>query len=274
MECLLRTEQRNPHTTHIDQMSTYQVLQVMNRENRRVTEAVEEVLPDLAPLIDAISENIERGGRLIYAGAGTSGRLAMADAAECPPTFGVPEGQVIALIAGGAEAMAHAVEEQEDDESAGYQDLMKLEPTPLDTVLGISAAGGAAYVMGALKAARQSGAVTACLCCNRQTPLESYADYAICPDTGPEVITGSTRLKAGTAQKLVLNMISTTVMIRTGKVYENYMVNMKPKNAKLWKRAIGMVTELANCSWQEGEAALKESGGDIRKAVEQLKERR
>lgn len=274
MARFLRTEQRNPNTIHIDQMSTYQVLQVMNQENRRVPEAVEEVLQDLAPLVDSIAKNLEKGGRLIYAGAGTSGRLAMADAAECPPTFGVPEGQVIALIAGGAEAMAHAVEEQEDDEPAGYRDLMKLRPTPQDTVLGISAAGGAAYVIGVLKAARQSGAVTACLCGNRQTPLESYADYAICPDTGPEVITGSTRLKAGTAQKLILNMISTAVMIRTGKVYENYMVNMKPKNVKLWKRAIGMVTELARCSWQEGEAALKKSDGDIRKAVDLLKERR
>lgn len=271
MKDLLHTEMRNPRTTHIDRMGTLEMLQVMNRENRRVTDAVDEVLDSLAPLVEHVADKLPRGGRLIYVGAGTSGRLAITDAAECPPTFGAPLGQVVALMAGAPGSMIHALEGAEDSDELGRQDLAGLNPGPLDTVVGISAAGAAAYVVGALKAAKEAGCTTACLCCNRGVPMEELADFAVCPDTGPEVITGSTRLKAGTAQKLILNMLSTAVMIKTGKVYENFMVNIRPGNIKLHARAVRITSQLANVPEDEAKTALDNAGGSIPLAVEHLR---
>lgn len=193
----LRTEMRNPNTMHIDQMCTERMLRVMNEENRRPADAVEEVIPALIPLIDHIAEELSRGGRIIYAGAGTSGRIGAMDAAECPPTFGVSPETVTVLIAGGEKSLSRAAEAAEDCEEAGIRDLSALHPGQHDTVIGISAAGGAAYVIGVLKTAREAGAATASVCCNSGVPMEQWADWKICVDTGPEAITGSTRLKSG-----------------------------------------------------------------------------
>lgn len=272
MKKLLHTEMRNPRTTHIDRMGTLEMLQIMNQENRQVPDAVDKVLKDLAPLVDHVAEKLPQGGRLIYVGAGTSGRIAVMDAAECPPTFGVPQGQVTALLAGAPGSMLRASEGAEDSEALGRSDLAGQAPGPLDTVVGISAAGGAAYVAGALKAAKEAGCATACICCNRGVPLEELSDFTVCPDTGPEVITGSTRLKAGTAQKLILNMLSTAVMVKTGKVYENFMVNIRPSNIKLKARAVRIVSQLADVPEEDAGTALDHAGGDIPRAVEQLRE--
>ena len=230
---MLRTEMRNERTTNLDKMSALEICKAMNYENARSVEAVEAVLPQVAKAIDAIAERFARGGRLFYLGAGTSGRLAVLDAAECPPTFGAPPSQVVGIIAGGEKSMLRASEGQEDDPNAGCDALKSQNITDRDVVVGLSAAGGAAFVCNAIAFANSMGCVTVGVSCNPGSQLEQLSQIPITPNTGAEALTGSTRLKAGNAQKMILNMLSTGAMVRSGHVYENLMINLKPTNIKL-----------------------------------------
>ena len=265
---MLKTEMRNEASMHIDQMDTLSMLKLINEENMNVIKAVEASLDQVAAVCNAVAERFEKGGRLFYIGAGTSGRLGVIDAAECPPTFGVSKDQVIGIIAGGDKCMRQAAEAQEDDAQAGKRDLAQYEPCEKDVVMGISASGGAAYVVGALEYANEIGALSVSLASNADTPIERVAKIAIVADTGAEVITGSTRMKSGTAQKLILNMISTCAMIKTGKVYENMMINLKPSNQKLRARMINIVCEIKGCDKAAAEALLEVHDWSIRAAVE------
>lgn len=266
-----RTEERNPRTMHIDKMSTDEMLKVINDENKNAVLAVENELENIGRAVDAISEAFEKGGRLFYVGAGTSGRLGVLDAAECPPTFGVPKEQVVGIIAGGEKCMTSASEGEEDNTAAGRNDLMAHNITDRDVVVGISASGGAAYIIAALETAKEVGAVTVSVTCNKDSEMESIADIAICTDTGAEVVTGSTRMKAGTAQKLVLNMLSTCAMIKTGKVYENLMINLKPVNIKLTQRMVRIVSEITGESEDFSKELLERNDWNIREAVDSYK---
>ncbi len=268
---IMGTESRNPKTTHIDKASTLEMLEMIQAENIYAVEAVGKVLSDIAKAVDAVTEGIELGGRLIYMGAGTSGRLGVIDAAECPPTFGVERGLVIGLIAGGDDCMFRAAEGEEDSGESGVSDIKKLELTSNDRVVGISAAGNAAYVAEALAYARAVGCVTIGVTSNKGSRLANEADIPIVVETGAEAITGSTRMKAGTAQKLILNMLSTCAMVKTGKVYENLMINLKPSNIKLRRRVISIVCELCRCGEAEAVKLLDENGWVIRDAVEDFK---
>ena len=262
------TEMRNPATLHIDRMTTEEMVSVIDRENRRAFLAVEEARETVCSAVDLISEAIGRGGRLFYIGAGTSGRLGIVDASECPPTFGVPEDTVVGIIAGGRDAMFAAGEKEEDSEETGALDLAAHGAKEGDAVVGVSAAGSAPYVIGALKKARALGCRTVALTSNGDAPILSFADVGIVTRTGPEVIAGSTRMKAGTAQKLVLNTLSTCVMIKNGKVLGNLMINLKPSNAKLRARMIGIVSELTGEAPGEAEKLLEAHGWDVRSAAE------
>ncbi len=266
---MLQTEQRNSKTTHIDKMSTMEMLQIMNEENRNSVAAVEAALPSVERAVECITEAFQKGGRLFYMGAGTSGRLAVVDASECPPTFGVDPGLVNGIIAGGLNAMVRASEGKEDSGEAGVEDLIAHQLTAKDVVVGISAAGGAAYVAEAMKAAQEIGCKTISITCNEGSLLDQLADISIVTKTGPEVITGSTRLKAGNAQKMVLNMLSTCTMVKTGKVYENMMINLKPTNKKLAKRMIGIVMEITGADADKAEQLLEQNEWSIRKVLEQ-----
>jgi len=253
---------------HIDKMDTLSMVTLMNKENMNAVMAVEKALPDIAHVCDKVAECFEKGGRLFYIGAGTSGRLGIIDAAECPPTFGVPSAQVVGIIAGGEKCVVHAGEGNEDSAEDGKKDIAAQGICEKDILIGISAAGGAAYVMGALEYANSVGAYTVSISNNHNTPIEKTAKSSIVADTGAEVITGSTRLKAGTAQKIILNMISTSAMVKTGKVYENMMINLKPSNVKLRDTVIRIVREIKKCEYDEAVALLDQNGWDIRKAVE------
>jgi N-acetylmuramic acid 6-phosphate etherase len=234
----------------------------MNGEDARVAPAVARALPEIVRLVDAVFKRLSAGGRLIYVGAGTSGRLAMLDAVECVPTFGIPPAMVTALVAGGHEALVRAIEGAEDDEQAGKEDLLALGPTAQDVVVGVTASGRAGYVFTALQAAHQAGCLTAVVLCNGNAPIARMADLRVLVEPGPEIIAGSTRLKAGTAQKLVLNMISTLTMVRLGRTLDNRMIGVRPTNAKLRERSIGLVRELTSCSESEAEAALDRAEWD------------
>lgn len=263
----LETERRNPRSTHLDAMSTLEMLQCINGEDRRAVEAVQAVLPQIAPVVDRIAAGMQQGGRLIYAGCGTSGRLGVLDASECPPTYGVPPGLVIGVIAGGDFALRNAIEGAEDSPEAGQAAMESLALQPADVVVGLSAAGAAAFVLGAVAFAREKGCATVAVTCNPDTPLERACDFAIVPRTGPEVVTGSTRMKAGTAQKLILNMLSTCAMVRTGKVRENLMINVRPTNQKLRDRAARILIQLRGCSQEEARAALEQAEYDVTAAL-------
>ena len=265
---MLRTEMRNSATMHIDRMDTLSMVKLINSENMNAVLAVEKSLDSVAAVCDAVAECFENGGRLFYVGAGTSGRLRVVDASECPPTFGVPKEQVVGVIAGGKECMFRSAEACEDDANAGKRDLEANGVCEKDVVVGISASGGAAYVVGALEYANSTGALTVSLANNPDSPMEKVAKMSVVTDTGPEVITGSTRMKSGTAQKLVLNMISTCAMVKTGKVYENMMINLRPTNKKLKARMVRIVSEIKNCGEEEAVALLEESNWVIRDAVE------
>lgn len=265
---MLKTEMRNPGTMHIDQMSTYDIVKIINEENAKVTVAVEKALPQIALACDAAAEAIRNGGRVFYIGSGTSGRLGVCDAAECPPTFGVPYDLFNGIIAGGEQCMFKAAENAEDNPEMSVKDLQQRNFSGKDVLIGISASGSAAYVISAVNYAKSLGAKTFAITNNTDTELGRAADTDICADTGAEVITGSTRMKAGTAQKIILNMISTVAMVKCGCVYENMMINLKPTNKKLRRRMIGIVTEILGCSFDEAEKRLEESGWNIRKAVE------
>lgn len=264
---MLKTEMRNPRTTHIDEMSTLQQLKIISDENFNAVKAVETELPHIAEAVDAITAAFKNGGRLFYIGAGTSGRLGVLDASECPPTFGVDHGMVVGIIAGGDGALRKASENAEDDPEAGKKDLMAHELCSKDVVVGVSAAGGAGYVISALEYAQSLGCVTVGITSNDGSALDVLADISICTDTGAEVITGSTRMKAGTAQKLVLNMLSTTAMINSGYVYENMMINLRPTNIKLRKRMIGIVREITGCGEEKAEELLTKGDWKIPAAL-------
>ena len=244
------------------------MLKIINDENAAVTKAVEAALPQIAQVCDTVSDAIKAGGRVFYIGSGTSGRLGVCDAAECPPTFGVPYDLFNGIIAGGEKCMFKAAENAEDNPDAGIDDLKSRGFSDKDVLIGISASGSAAYVISAVKYAKSIGAKTAAITNNPDTGLGKAADVDICADTGPEVITGSTRMKAGTAQKLILNMISTASMVKCGCVYENMMINLRPTNKKLRRRMIGIVTEILGCSYEKAEALLEANEWSIRKAVE------
>ncbi len=262
----LSTEARNPRTTHIDQLSTLEMLTLIHQEDAAVATAVESQLPAIARAVDAIAERFAQGGRLFYIGAGTSGRLGVLDASECPPTFSVPLTLVQGLIAGGDAALRLSSEHSEDSPKEGASDLAAAGFATTDTLVGIAASGRTPYVLGALLHARSLGALTIGLSCVADSPVARRADIAITPVTGPEVITGSTRMKAGTATKLVLNMISTGVMIRTGAVYGNLMVNVKPSNDKLLDRAQRILMAATGCDRPTATHLLIE-GGSVKVAI-------
>jgi N-acetylmuramic acid 6-phosphate etherase len=264
---MLTTEQTNPNTTEIDRLPTLDALRLINAEDGKVTLAVAEVLPAVARAVDAIAARLARGGRLIYVGTGTSGRLGVLDAAECAPTFGVSPELVQGIIAGGYEACYRAVEASEDDRAAGARDLAARNVTAGDAVVGIAAGGRTPYTIGAVEYARGVGALTVCVTCNRETALARAVEIPIEAIVGPEVIAGSTRLKSGTAQKLVLNMLSTMTMVRLGYVTGNRMSNLLARNIKLRERAVGIVQ--TECGLDEASAreALERSNWDLPVAI-------
>lgn len=265
---MLNTEKRNHNTYSIDKMSTFEMLKIINDENGKVTAAVEKALPEIEKACELTVEAIKSGGRVFYIGSGTSGRLGVCDAAECPPTFGVSYDLFNGIIAGGEKCMFKAAENAEDNAEMSVNDLKNRNFNSKDILIGISASGTATYVISAVNYAKSIGAKTVSVTNNPDTELGKSADIDICADTGPEVITGSTRMKAGTAQKIILNMISTASMVKCGCVYENLMINLRPTNKKLRKRMIGIVTEILNCSYEKAEELLEKNGWNIRSAVE------
>ncbi|MDR3590039.1 MAG: N-acetylmuramic acid 6-phosphate etherase [Negativicutes bacterium] len=267
----LLTEQANPATVNIDLLPTAEILRLINDQDKTVALAVEREIPRITAAVDAIAAAVRQGGRLIYIGAGSSGRLGVLDAAECPPTFGVEPGLVIGLIAGGEAALVRAVEGAEDEAGLALEQLADLELSGRDVVVGIAASGRTPYVAAGLKYAKGLGAVTIAVSCSPCSEIESLANLAITPLVGPEVIAGSTRLKAGTATKLVLNMLTTAVMIRLGKVYGNLMVDVRPTNEKLRDRAIKMVAGAAGTTAGQAAAALEEAGMNAKTAIVMLR---
>jgi len=265
----LKTEGRNQNTLHIDKMSTIDMVTLMNNENRVVEDAIATQLDEIAKAIDIIAERLNAGGHLIYIGAGTSGRLGVVDASECPPTFGVDYDLVRGIMAGGEGAMFRAVEGAEDDETRGAEELAADGVTAGDVVVGLSASGGAPYVLGALKKAKELGAIPLGITCNPDSRMHAVCDVTMAPYVGPEVITGSSRLKAGTAQKLILNMLSTGAMIKTGRVVGNLMINVRPTNIKLRDRCIRILMELGECDRSTAEMLI-DKYGDIRQSLDAL----
>lgn len=266
----MSTEGRNPKTTYIDRLDTAGILGLINDEDATVAGAVRKELPTIARVVDVIVAALQNGGRLIYTGAGTSGRMAVIDAAECYPTFGIPDGMVQAVMAGGEKAFVRAIEGAEDDEQAGKADIGKLKVTDRDVVCGISASGNAPYVVGTLKAAKLIGTTTVSVVNNINTKMEAVSDINVFLDTGEEVIKGSTRMKAGSSQKICLNMISTACMIKLGRVYENLMVDMRATNNKLVKRAVSMVREVCGCNPVEAEKTLELADWSVKTAIVML----
>ena len=253
------TEQPS-HFDNLEQMSVGELLRHINEEDALVADAVGKANPQIEALVEAIETRMKRGGRLFYVGAGTSGRLGVLDASELPPTFGVPEGWVTGIIAGGDEALRHAVEKAEDSPEQGWNDLLAFHPTADDSVIGIAASGTTPYVIGAIRQARQNGLLTGCITSNPNTPLAEASDFPIEIIVGPEFVTGSSRMKSGTAQKMVLNMISTTLMIRMGRVHGNRMVKMQLTNAKLVDRGTRMLQDSLGLSYEEAQQRLLDAG--------------
>lgn len=263
----LQTEGRNIASENIDTLSTLDMLTIINQEDQKVALAVERILPQIAQVVDAIALAFSQGGRLIYCGAGTSGRLGILDASECPPTYGTPHEQVVGLIAGGHTAILRAVENAEDNVELGEQDLKDHHLCERDVLVGIAASGRTPYVIGAMKYARSVGATTVSLTCNASSAMSQLADIALEAVVGPEVVTGSSRMKAGTAQKMVLNMLTTGAMIRSGKVYGNLMVDVEATNAKLVQRQIDIVMQATECSRDEAVKALSECKRHCKTAI-------
>lgn len=259
--------ERSSAYDHLEAMDTQELLGYINREDQTVAEAVGRELDAIAVLVDAVHERMAAGGRLFYLGAGTSGRLGILDASECPPTFGVPHGWVNGIIAGGDQAIRKAVEFAEDDPERGWQDLLAEKISPGDVLVGIAASGRTPYVVGAVNQARAAGILTGCITCSTNSPLEAAAAYPIVVKTGPELVTGSTRMKAGTAQKLVLNMLSTSVMIKLGRIKGNRMVDMQLANAKLLDRGARMIQEALGIPYEAAAERLSQFGS-VRKAIE------
>ncbi len=266
----LATEKRNPHTMNLDEMKPGEIIMIMNREDRKAVDAVEHILPKVEKVISYTVASLKKGGRIIYIGAGTSGRLGVLDAVECPPTFGVSDQVVVGVLAGGAGAFLKAVEGAEDDKEAGAADLQNLKLEERDTVIGLTASGRTPYVIGALAYAESMNCRTAAISCNLDAEVSKFADVAIEVETGPEILSGSTRLKAGTAEKLILNMISTVSMIETGKVYKNLMVDVRQTNEKLMVRAENIVMQAVDCRREEAKKALAEADGEAKTAILKL----
>ncbi|AHZ14204.1 MULTISPECIES: N-acetylmuramic acid 6-phosphate etherase [Bacillus] len=267
----LTTETRNPQTASIHQADTMEILRIINQEDFKVAEAVQQVLPDIQIAVQFAHQSLQRNGRLIYAGAGTSGRLGVLDAVECPPTYSVSPDTVIGLMAGGADAFLQAAEGIEDSEETGALDLKTIGLTAEDTVIAIAASGRTPYAAGALKYAKTIGAKTVALTCNKHSLISTYADHSIEVVVGPEVITGSTRMKAATAHKMILNMISTAVMIKSGKVYENLMVDVHVSNEKLKERAIGIIQSITGVPYDKAKETLEAAGSHVKTAIVMLK---
>lgn len=263
----LISESRNPASMNLDEMSTLEMVACFNHEDSKVSLAIGEVLPQVALAVDMAAASFHAGARLIYLGAGTSGRLGVLDASECPPTFGVSHNMVVGIIAGGPGALLKAVEGAEDSEELGVKDLQSLNLTAEDTVVGLAASGRTPYVIGALRYARQLGCSTVAISCNPDSPIAHEANVAISPVVGPEVLTGSTRMKSGTAQKLVLNMISTGAMVKSGKVYQNLMVDVKATNVKLIDRACRIVVEATGTTLVEAKTTLQQTDFDVKTAI-------
>ncbi len=294
----LTTELTNESTGNIDRLDSLEIVTIINNEDKKVAKAVEKVLPQIAEAVDSIVERFKKGGRIIYCGAGSSGRMGTLDAVELTPTYSVSPTQAFGLLAGGEEAMYIAVEGAEDSKELAVEDLKRVNLTADDCVIGIAASGRTPYTMAALKFGKQTGALTISVTCNQASAMANIADISIAPVVGPEVINGSTRMKAGTAQKMVVNMLSTAVMVRLGKVYRNYMVHVQPTNEKLIKRSVKMIGEITGaeeelalkvlyeadkdvaaaivmiecgCKKDQAQKALTESGGQVRKAIEAVK---
>jgi N-acetylmuramic acid 6-phosphate etherase len=264
------TEAQNPRTVDIDTLSSLEIVTLINQEDMRVAEAVREQLPQIARAVDITVARLKGGGRLLYFGAGTSGRLGVLDASEMPPTFSTPPDMVSGFIAGGDVALRRSVEAAEDDPEAGAQAVREAEVGARDVVVGISASGGARWVLGAVEEAKRLGAATIGLTCNPDAPLTHEAELSIIPVVGPEVIAGSSRLKAGTAQKMVLNMLSTATMVRLGKVYGNLMIDVQPTNAKLRRRAVRILQRAAGAEAEMAQQALERSGHEVKTALVML----
>ncbi|MEJ6776453.1 MAG: N-acetylmuramic acid 6-phosphate etherase [Crocinitomicaceae bacterium] len=260
------TESSSNHD-NLDLMSTKELLNGINTEDSTVANSVQKIIPSIELFINACYERMQKGGRLFYIGAGTSGRLGVVDASECPPTFGVDHGVVIGVIAGGDCAIRKAVEFAEDDTNQAWKDLAEFNTTKLDTVIGIAASGSTPYVIGGLKNANQNGLLTGAITCNPNNPIESEAEFPMTAIVGPEFVTGSTRMKSGTAQKLILNMISTSLMIKLGKVKGNRMVDMQLSNQKLVDRGVRMIQDSIDTTYEEGKLLL-EKHGNVRKAID------
>jgi len=263
----LTTEARNPLTEELDRLSAVEIVNLINSEDAKVACAVGEESESIATAIDVIADRLSKGGRLIYMGAGTSGRLGVLDAVECPPTFNTEPELVIGLIAGGPEGLLRAVEGAEDSKEMGRKDLQELELSNLDVVVGIAASGRTPYVKGGLDYARDTGAFAIGFSCNRDAEIIQHADLSIIPVVGPEVLSGSTRLKAGTATKMVLNMLTTGAMVRMGKTYSNLMVDVQTTNKKLAERAAGIVESLTECTRAEAHRLLQRCDGELKTAI-------
>ncbi|WP_238594677.1 N-acetylmuramic acid 6-phosphate etherase [Caenibacillus caldisaponilyticus] len=269
----MTTESINPDTVNIDHMSPMEILTLMNKEDEKVIHAVKQVIPAIAEVVEAVVAAIKDGGRVFFVGAGTSGRMGVLEAAECPPTFGVSKELFQAVIAGGEEAVYQAVESAEDDSEQGKKDLQDRALSGKDVVIGIAASGKTPYVVGALEWAKRCGAKTVALACNEQSVIGEIADYKIEAVPGPEVISGSTRMKAGTVQKLILNMITTTSMIKLGKVYRNLMVDLHISNRKLRERAINIIKMATGADDDTAREALKNSDNNVKAALVMIKNR-
>lgn len=267
MKTIEPTTEKASKYDHLEKMTTRQLLDNINKEDHTVPDAVQKVIPQIEKLVDVIVAKMQQGGRLFYIGAGTSGRLGILDASECPPTYGVPHDWVIALIAGGDTAVRKAVENAEDDWHQAWKELESHMINPDDVLVGIAASGTTPYVIGGLKDAQKNGIITGCITCNENSPLAAEADFPIEVVVGPEFVTGSTRMKAGTAQKLILNMISTSVMIKLGRVVGNRMVDMQLSNKKLVNRGVRMVVRETGLSEHQADELLK-TQGSVRKAIE------
>ena len=263
----LPTESSNPATSDLDRLSTLELVQRMNAEDGGVARAVQAGLPTIAAAIDAIAVKMRQGGRLIFMGAGTSGRLGVLDAAECPPTFGVAPERVIGLLAGGQGAFQRPDESAEDDPGMGEEDLRRIGLAAVDCVVGVAASGRTPYVLGGLRLARQLGCLTVAVACSRPAAVSQEAEISILAPVGPEVLSGSTRLKAGTAQKMILNMLSTGVMVHLGKTYGNLMVDVKPTNQKLRARAVRILLQVAGIDEKRAEELLSACGGEVKTAI-------
>lgn len=266
----LNTEQRNPKTMEVDLMTTEEIITIINQEDTIVPNAIAREIPHIVKVVDEITDSFKKGGRLIYVGAGTSGRLGIIDASECPPTYGTDPEMVVGIIAGGKEAMTEAVEGAEDDSEQGRKDVADIHLSDKDVLVGIAASGRTPYTIGALQYGNEVGAVTVAVACTKDSEMGRIAKYTIAPITGPEVVTGSTRMKAGTAQKLVLNMLTTASMIKLGKVYGNLMVDVQMTNEKLFKRAENIVKMATGASDEEAQAALKEQNHNTKAAILQI----